>query len=69
MTSTNAAPNVVAYHWHGWVTVPGKGPAFASGTVTGPRGYCRAKALRDIAAWLTAHGCTGRIADIALLPA
>ncbi|WP_405888077.1 hypothetical protein OG762_19625 [Streptomyces sp. NBC_01136] len=69
MTSTNTTPPAVAYHWHGWVTVPGQGRAFAHGTVTGPHGYCRARALCDIGAWLAAQGCTGRLADIALLPA
>ncbi|MFD7051607.1 hypothetical protein ACFWBS_15840 [Streptomyces mirabilis] len=69
MTSTNTTSPAVAYSWHGWVTVRGQGRAFASGTVTGPHGYCRARALRDIGAWLGAHGCTGRLADITLLPA
>ncbi|KAF5995815.1 hypothetical protein [Streptomyces sp. WAC00263] len=69
MTSTNTDPHAVAYSWHAWVTVPGQGRAFASGTVTGPHGYCRARALRDIGAWLGANGCKGRLADIALLPA
>jgi hypothetical protein len=69
VTSTNTTPPAVAYSWHGWVTVRGQGRAFASGTVTGPHGYCRARALRDIGAWLGARGCTGRLADITLLPA
>jgi hypothetical protein len=69
VTSNNTAAHAIAFHWHAWVNVPGQGPAFASGTVTGPLGYCRARALRDIGAWLGARGCTGRLADITLLPA
>ncbi|MFE2970008.1 hypothetical protein ACFXKC_41330 [Streptomyces sp. NPDC059340] len=69
MTSTHTAAHAVAYSWHAWVTVRGQGRGFASGTVTGPHGYCRARALRDIGAWLGAHDCTGHLADITLLPA
>jgi hypothetical protein len=66
VTSMNTTAPTVAYHWHGWVSVRGQGRAFASGTVICPLGYPRARALRDIGAWLGARGCTGRLADITL---
>ncbi|MGP4014010.1 hypothetical protein [Streptomyces sp. 4N124] len=69
MTSTNTPAHEVAYYWFAWVDVSGLGRAFASGTVTGPRGYTRADALHDITDWLTKRACTCPRNDLTLLPA
>ncbi|UXY36122.1 hypothetical protein [Streptomyces albidocamelliae] len=58
MNSTNAAHCEITHHWFGWVTVPGHGPAWASGQVSVPLCAPREQVYRLIAAWLRERGCT-----------
>ena len=58
MNSTNAAHCEITHHWFGWVTVPGHGPAWASGQVSVSLCAPREQVYRLIAAWLREQGCT-----------
>jgi hypothetical protein len=58
MTSVNAAKSKVTHFWFGWVPVPSRGRAWASGHVTVPLCTPRDQTYRLIAAWLHEQGCT-----------
>ncbi|WP_329337659.1 hypothetical protein OG866_23965 [Streptomyces sp. NBC_00663] len=58
MSSNNTAPLACSYYWDGWVNAPGRGQAWAVGTVTVPADQGRAGALRSVVAWLDSQGCT-----------
>lgn len=45
MSSNNTAPLACSYYWDGWVNAPGRGQAWAVGTVTVPADQGRAGAL------------------------